>query len=53
VWNVDLTLKEVSNEGEDILPFVAVRELLDGEKSGDCWQNLCNAVQDNVVLGAA
>ena len=43
----------LSQEGLDVFPFVAVRQLLIGETSADSWGKLCTAVNGDVVLGTA
>ncbi len=43
----------LSREGLDIFPFIAVRQLLDGESSADSWGRVCTAVNGDVALGTA
>ena len=43
----------LSREGLDILPFVAVRQLLEGRTSDEAWGKVCTAVKGDVVLGTA
>ncbi len=43
----------LSREGEDVFPFIAVRQLLGGDLSADSWGRVCAAVNGDVVLGTA
>jgi heat shock protein HtpX len=43
----------LSQDGLDVFPFIAVRQLLNGEATADSWGRLCSAVKGDVVLGTA
>jgi len=55
-WQLDATPGDdvaLSRESQAVFPFVAVRQVIDGEASGESWENLCNAFQGDIVLGTA
>lgn len=55
-WQLDATpgnAVSLSRDGRQVLPYVAVRQLIEGDSSGESWMDLCGALKGDVVLVAA